>query len=86
MTHIQTFLSFFKVTEILYDETAEFLVQVDFDAYAFFNQVTTPTVKEVYNTMAQADYGRFLEDFLRAQSTGLFLEAVSVEYEGRIAF
>lgn len=51
-----------------------------FDGYAFFQGDEIPTTDDVYATMANADYNRFLEDFVYANTQGLFLGVLVVEY------
>lgn len=68
------------VVEIAFEPEAEFAIQMDFDGYAFFQGDDTPSTNDVYWTMANADYNRFLDDFIFANMEGLFLGVLLVEF------
>ena len=72
-----------SAVDIVYEEESEFAIQMNFDGFVFFRGGDTPSMEDVYATMANADYNRYLEDFIWEQLEGVFLGVVLVEFGRR---
>jgi hypothetical protein len=78
------FFFYALVTEVIYEEDAEYAIQLLFDGYAFFQGDESPPFEDVAATLANADYNRYLEDFVWERLDdldGVFLGVVLVEYD-----